>query len=165
MTVPATTARAIEVRTHDRRRVEAALPRWEAFVERRGPLPLSYHPAWLLVLAEGLGHAPYCLEAVEDGPRDRGRRERGRGDEEAGENELGARAHGGGSCGRVTPVYRLRRVGVGGIGLQLVPELLDRLDRLHEHRQLLAQAPDVDVHGPRPAGVLIPPHVREEEVA
>src|SRR5207244_3755418 len=28
---------------------------------------LSRHPAWLTVLQQGLGHVPYCLEAVEEG--------------------------------------------------------------------------------------------------
>ena len=28
-------------------------------------MPLSYHPAWLKVLEQGLGQTPYCLEAVE----------------------------------------------------------------------------------------------------
>jgi FemAB-related protein (PEP-CTERM system-associated) len=28
---------------------------------------LSRHPAWLMVLRDGLDHTPYCLEAVEDG--------------------------------------------------------------------------------------------------
>lgn len=27
--------------------------------------PLSWHPIWLQILAEGLGHTPYCLEATE----------------------------------------------------------------------------------------------------
>lgn len=45
----------------------AHLPRWEAFASRRGPLPLSYHPAWPSVLSAGLGHTPYWIEAVEGG--------------------------------------------------------------------------------------------------
>jgi FemAB-related protein (PEP-CTERM system-associated) len=60
-----TTATAAEVRAHDRRALERHWPRWEAFVAQRAPLPLSYHPAWLAVLAHGLGHTPYGLEAVE----------------------------------------------------------------------------------------------------
>ncbi len=32
-----------------------------------GQIPLSRHPGWLLVLRKGLGHVPYCLEAVEGG--------------------------------------------------------------------------------------------------
>ncbi|WP_206352374.1 FemAB family XrtA/PEP-CTERM system-associated protein [Tautonia rosea] len=45
--------------------VEAHLPRWESFVARRGPLPLSYHPAWPSVLSTGLRHIPYWIEATE----------------------------------------------------------------------------------------------------
>lgn len=61
----------IEVRTHDRESVPRQLVHWEAFVAARRPAPLSYHPAWPTVLARGLRHAPYCLEAVE-GDRTRG---------------------------------------------------------------------------------------------
>jgi FemAB-related protein (PEP-CTERM system-associated) len=42
-----------------------ALPHLTAYAARRAPAPLSLHPAWLNVLAQGLGHTPYCLEAVE----------------------------------------------------------------------------------------------------
>ena len=45
-----------------------ALPRLESYLLRDGPIvPLSRHPGWLPVLARGLSHTPYCLEAVEDG--------------------------------------------------------------------------------------------------
>jgi FemAB-related protein (PEP-CTERM system-associated) len=58
----------MEVRVHDRRALSAALPRLDAYLLRDGPLvPLSRHPGWLQVLYRGLGHAPYCLEAVEEG--------------------------------------------------------------------------------------------------
>lgn len=57
-----------EIRVHDRRGLEVHLGRWEAFVARRGTVPLSYHPAWLKVLERGLRQVPYCLEAV-DGNR------------------------------------------------------------------------------------------------
>ncbi len=43
------------------------LPRWESWLLARGPLILSRHPGWLLVLQQGLGHVPYCLEATRDG--------------------------------------------------------------------------------------------------
>lgn len=43
----------------------ANLPRWESFVARRGPLPLSYHPAWPSILSSGLGHTPFWIEAIE----------------------------------------------------------------------------------------------------
>jgi FemAB-related protein (PEP-CTERM system-associated) len=55
-----TTVRVLEHNT-----LAAALPRLEAYLLRDGPLvPLSRHPAWLSVLARGLRHTPYCLEAV-----------------------------------------------------------------------------------------------------
>ena len=34
-------------------------------IAKGGNVPLSYHPTWLSVLADGLGHVPYCLEAVQ----------------------------------------------------------------------------------------------------
>src|SRR5262245_412195 len=40
------------------------LPRWEAYVTAAKEVPLSRHTAWLTVFAQGLGHTPYCLEAV-----------------------------------------------------------------------------------------------------
>ncbi len=42
----------------------ARLADLEAYVARAGLVPLSRHPAWLLVLEEGLKQTPYCLEAV-----------------------------------------------------------------------------------------------------
>lgn len=42
--------------------------RLEAYVLRQEPLALSRHPRWLSILAEGLKHHPYCLEAI-DGER------------------------------------------------------------------------------------------------
>ncbi len=37
---------------------------WTPFASRRPRTPLSYHPRWPLVLRDGLGHEPICLEAV-----------------------------------------------------------------------------------------------------
>src|SRR5262245_26389311 len=56
-----------EVRRHPAGAVAAALPPWEAYLLRGGTLALGRHPAWLTVLRRGLGHTPYCLEAVEGG--------------------------------------------------------------------------------------------------
>src|SRR5262249_4244432 len=57
-----------EVRLHAGPPVEQAIPRLEAYLLRDGPLlELSRHPGWLSVLARGLRHHPYCLEAVEGG--------------------------------------------------------------------------------------------------
>ncbi len=41
----------------------ARVDRWEAFIRRRGLVPLSYHPSWPVVLKHGLGHTPWYLEA------------------------------------------------------------------------------------------------------
>src|SRR5262249_13531282 len=60
-----TSSVALELRVLDGRQLAAQLPRLEAYVARGGQVPLSRHPAWLSVLAQGLGHSPFCLEAVE----------------------------------------------------------------------------------------------------
>src|SRR5436190_8962948 len=49
--------------------------------------------------------------------------------------------------------------------LQPVAELLDGHDRVAQEWQLLAEAPDVHVDGARAAGVLVTPHVGQQEVA
>jgi len=56
-----------EVVVHERADLEASLPRLATYMLASGNRALSRDPSWLLVLAEGLGHTPYCLEAVEDG--------------------------------------------------------------------------------------------------
>lgn len=58
-----------EVRLLGRRALPDALDRLADYAlrDRGGPVPLSRHPAWPLVLARGLGHEPYCVEAVRDG--------------------------------------------------------------------------------------------------
>src|SRR5713101_6436464 len=69
-TLPAT--KTATVRVLDHRTLASALPRLEKYLLRDGPVvALSRHPAWLNVLARGLRHTPYCLEAVE-GDRTRG---------------------------------------------------------------------------------------------
>jgi FemAB-related protein (PEP-CTERM system-associated) len=58
----------MEVRVHNRRALASVLPRLDTYLLRDGPvMPLSRHPGWLNVLYRGMGHTPYCLEAVEDG--------------------------------------------------------------------------------------------------
>ncbi len=52
---------------HDGDGLAEQLPRLAAYACRGGPAPLSIHPGWLTVLAEGLGHVPYCLEVTESG--------------------------------------------------------------------------------------------------
>lgn len=56
---------SVAIRVHEGGALEARLKRWQEFVASRGCVPLSYHPAWPLVLASALRHTPYCLEAVE----------------------------------------------------------------------------------------------------
>jgi FemAB-related protein (PEP-CTERM system-associated) len=54
------------IRVLDHRGLATALPRLESYLLRDGPLvELSRHPAWPNVLAVGMRHTPYCLEAVE----------------------------------------------------------------------------------------------------
>src|SRR5437660_5911862 len=55
-----------EVRDLSYNDLAARLPGFEAYLLRSENVPLSRHPAWLLVLQEGLRHIPYCLEATED---------------------------------------------------------------------------------------------------
>jgi FemAB-related protein (PEP-CTERM system-associated) len=64
LTGPLAPVPALAVRTHDGGGLSAVLPRLEAYLAGRGQGPLSYHPGWLAVLARGLRHVPYCLEAV-----------------------------------------------------------------------------------------------------
>lgn len=59
------------IRLHEGNDLPHHLGRWEAFVARRGQVPLSYHPAWPGILAQGLRHRPLMLEAV-DGDEVRG---------------------------------------------------------------------------------------------
>ena len=56
-----------EIVLHERDGLEAVLPRLSGYVAGSGAGALSRDPAWALVLAEGLQHAPYCFEAVEGG--------------------------------------------------------------------------------------------------
>lgn len=62
-----TSPQGLLIRTLTRGELEESLPRLEDYLWSRGPRPLSYDPAWLCVLADGMGHLPYCLEADEAG--------------------------------------------------------------------------------------------------
>jgi FemAB-related protein (PEP-CTERM system-associated) len=66
-TEPSHPQRSLIIQTHDGQALAARMPWLESYVTRGGQLPLSRHPAWMTVLARGLDHTPYCLEAVEDG--------------------------------------------------------------------------------------------------
>ncbi len=61
----------LSIRLHRGRDLEHGMGRWAEYVSRTSFTPLSRHPAWLHVLRDGLGHTPYCLEAVA-GDRTRG---------------------------------------------------------------------------------------------
>jgi FemAB-related protein (PEP-CTERM system-associated) len=62
-----TTTPGFQVRTFARGEFPSRLPSLEDYLSRRGVVPLSYHPGWLGVLDDGMGHVPYCLEATEGG--------------------------------------------------------------------------------------------------
>jgi FemAB-related protein (PEP-CTERM system-associated) len=62
-----TTVPKPQVRTLVRDELPGCLPRLEDYLSRRGAVPLSYHPGWMRVLADGMGHVPYCLEVTEGG--------------------------------------------------------------------------------------------------
>lgn len=47
--------------------LRAAAERLANYAVRGKLVPLSRHPGWLEILQRGLGHTPYCVEAVADG--------------------------------------------------------------------------------------------------
>jgi FemAB-related protein (PEP-CTERM system-associated) len=55
----------LAIRVHANHEVEARIPELEGFLRKTQEIPLSLHPAWLQVMRQGLGHATYCVEAVE----------------------------------------------------------------------------------------------------
>src|SRR3954451_9602321 len=40
---------------------------WALFVRKLQPISIGADPRWLLALADGMGHVPYCIEAHSDG--------------------------------------------------------------------------------------------------
>lgn len=56
----------VSVKVHEGARMTSLPEPWTRFAARHQRTPLSYHPDWLLVLRDGLGHTPYCLEAVQE---------------------------------------------------------------------------------------------------
>lgn len=60
-------ADGLEIRRLAGAEIRQGLARLEAFVAKQRLPSLSRHPAWLLVLEDGLRHEPYCLEAIRDG--------------------------------------------------------------------------------------------------
>ena len=57
----------LDVQVHQQKGLGTRIPSWESFVTRNTPIPLSYHPQWLSVLARGFRQTPYCLEALAGG--------------------------------------------------------------------------------------------------
>jgi FemAB-related protein (PEP-CTERM system-associated) len=57
----------LTIRTHNSATLASHLPWLEDYVAAGVRVPLSRHPAWLLVLERALGHTPVCLEAVQEG--------------------------------------------------------------------------------------------------
>jgi FemAB-related protein (PEP-CTERM system-associated) len=62
-----TAAPGVSVRVHPGLKLAAAHPQLAAYANRGDCVPLTRDPGWLDVLAEGLGHTPYALEAIEAG--------------------------------------------------------------------------------------------------
>src|SRR5437867_3129313 len=62
---PAVLTSSTEVRTHSGPDLADHFGRWTTYLHEHGAVALSRHPAWLSILRDGLGHTPYCLEAVE----------------------------------------------------------------------------------------------------
>ncbi len=52
-----------DIQLHLQEDLGTRTPSWVSFAIRNAPIPLSYHPKWLGVLARGLRQVPYCLEA------------------------------------------------------------------------------------------------------
>ncbi len=55
---------SVRIRTLRREELAARRPHLEAYVGRGGHVPPGRLMAWLPALADGLGHTPYCVEAV-----------------------------------------------------------------------------------------------------
>jgi serine/alanine adding enzyme len=58
---------SLSIRAHAGRAIADALPRLREYATRGERVPLTRDPGWLNVLANGFGHTPYALEAVEAG--------------------------------------------------------------------------------------------------
>jgi FemAB-related protein (PEP-CTERM system-associated) len=57
------------VELHGREGIDAHLASWETWFDDLGIPSLSLHPRWLLVLRDGLGITPFCLEARNEDQR------------------------------------------------------------------------------------------------
>jgi FemAB-related protein (PEP-CTERM system-associated) len=63
----ATVCTTVRIRTLNSRAIQDRLPHLDEYARRSPQLPLSRLPSWLPVLAEGLRHTVFCIEAVEGG--------------------------------------------------------------------------------------------------
>jgi FemAB-related protein (PEP-CTERM system-associated) len=59
-----TSTEPVTIVTHGPGALDQYLPRWTAYIQRGERVALSRHPGWLRILEKGLGHRPYCLEAM-----------------------------------------------------------------------------------------------------
>ena len=66
VTTPSINSAGPAVATLSGSALAARLPKLIERVARESRLPLSRHPGWLNVLANGLDHTPYCLETRQD---------------------------------------------------------------------------------------------------
>ncbi len=60
---PSTNPTDCSVRLVDKTELVSQLPAWREFVCRQDRLSLNHDPAWLLALAAGRQHVPFCIEA------------------------------------------------------------------------------------------------------
>lgn len=58
---------SVDVHIRSESELPSRISRWADYVADRGQMSLSRHPAWLLVLRQGLAHEPYCIEATSGG--------------------------------------------------------------------------------------------------
>ncbi|MDG2383405.1 MAG: FemAB family PEP-CTERM system-associated protein [Pirellulaceae bacterium] len=59
--------RAITYRVHDRTSFPSRMGDWEALYSQLASSSASRHPRWMMILQQGLGQTPYCVEATKEG--------------------------------------------------------------------------------------------------
>lgn len=67
MVAPVPLTSVLSVQVHSGPALAARMPRLRAYATRGERVPLTRDPGWLNVLADGFGHTPYALEAIEQG--------------------------------------------------------------------------------------------------
>src|SRR5438105_3305866 len=58
---------AVEIHMRTSGDLDSCRARLETYLARGELVHLSRHPSWLRILERGLGHVPYCLEAIQGG--------------------------------------------------------------------------------------------------